>query len=140
MNIGDFIPILEGMSSRDPSCPPSKSVSPGTHRRQKSGETLEIKKFDLNDRLVKILVDEKENNIVHYETKKDDSLDYSRSQKLPSSNSFVRDSNIKQEVPILDLTEQVKSEDINPETINPTTCRNEMQEDDREFFNMTLRS
>ena len=94
------------MSSRDPSCPASKTVSPHTHRRQKSGDSLAIKKFDLNDRLVKIMEVERE-NLVHYETKKDDTLDYSRSQKVPSSNSFVKDSNIKQEIPILDLTVQV---------------------------------
>ena len=53
----------------------------------------------------------------------------------------MRDSNIKQEVPVLDLTVQVKSEDLNPaETINAATCRNEKQDDDREFFNMTLKS
>ena len=68
-------------------------------------------------------MEEEKENLIQYETKKDDTLDYSRSQKLPSSNSFVRDSNIKQDIPLLDLTAQVKSED--GQTMNPTTCRND---------------
>lgn len=76
----------------------------------------------MNDKLVKIIEETKENQ-VQYETNKNETLDYSRSLKVPSSNSFVRDSNIKQPVPILDLTSPVKSEDLNPaETV--ATIRN----------------